>query len=616
MNVFLKLLTRSRLFTAGIILLLILAVALGCIGVSAYSSAQEQLSYVDGLYTSIAVARTRNAYFEGSFLGEFASLSPELRKALDTAPMHLTYDRRCMLAATVPGTVSLTTRTFDPWAFDETLERPYTQAVLAVRCHTVQIGEYETGYENLDAEAWQTYALSKLGDPSKFRCLIAPIYFFDVEEVVSAMERSHPFPALTSGWVANLFCPDGTPLMEEGKTYLLYVTLGDIISTEPGTGRQMVSDIINYEFPLTQDEWGTAYPEEGKYYSYLPDGAKLCCTEYTSDLHAWLESEAGNTWREEVIPAVERSHTSVELLLTDCVDSIYAFNTRDVSILEGRTFTREEYSAGTDVCLVSSDYARLNGLHPGDTLHMDLYDPLQPFSGGYLSRAPYAPERDLQIAKDYTIVGVYTTPGFSKLPYAINPDTVLVPKQSVPGASTFDKRHEYNGAMVSVILQNGLSTDLEAYLKTQGLDNQLQYFDQGYNKITGSLFATADSARRLLIVSSVFFLLASVLAIFLFSRKLDSTARKLRLLGMSVLRVYVQSFGAMASLLLASALAGLVLAWALFDRVCYLLELGTLHANILQMLQAGMGQFLVLLLLGSAAGGAIAAKPLLQKRES
>ena len=180
MNVLLKQLCRSRLFTAVIVLLLIISVVMGCVGLSAYYAAQEQLSYVEGLYTSIAVIRAKTEK-TGIKIWQSAYFPHELQRTLDESPFHLTFDRRCMLAATVSDNVSLTTRSFDPWSYDEIMDRPYSEAVLAVRCRKVQIREVNTGYEKIDDESWRGYTLSKIGDQSKFTKMIAPLYYFNVE---------------------------------------------------------------------------------------------------------------------------------------------------------------------------------------------------------------------------------------------------------------------------------------------------------------------------------------------------------------------------------------------------------------------------------------------------
>lgn len=598
MNVFVKQLTRSRLFTAWIILLLTIAIALGCIAVSAQASASEQLAYVDGLYTSVAVAAPSQ---NGGLYGWDVTFPHDLRVVLDRCPLHLTYDQRYLLGATVTGTTSLTSRSFDPMSYIQELDTPYAHTVLAVRCRSVDTMDIKYPKDGILPDP------DKQADPTLYEHRTSPTYFFDVEEVLSMMERDSFFPKLTSGRIYDVYQPDGTPLMEPDKTYLIRVKYTDSLETAEGPrpGTMVPYQDGHYEFFSEE----LVFSKSGKYW-YQPTNRLPICEEYTGEVHQWLDSSAGIRWRDEIIPAVERDHASVKLMLTDCLDSIYAFNTKETSVLEGRAFTQQEYGTGADVCLVSTDYARLNGLQLGDHLHMDLYAPEQVSSWMF---SGYSPENDMGIAKDYTIVGIYTTPGFAMLPYAINPDTVLVPKDSVPGAKTYARGQEGYLSLVSVILQNGLSGDLEAYLKTQGMDGKLQYFDQGYNKITGSLYATADSARRLLIIGGGIFLLAAILSAFLLARKLHPTVRNMRLLGVSAIRVYGQSLTAMAGASVLSVLLGTGAAWVLFDRVCRLLNLSTLRLDGSRMLWAGGGQFAFLLILYAVSGCISSVCPLMKK---
>lgn len=115
-------------------------------------------------------------------------------------------------------------------------------------------------------------------------------------------------------------------------------------------------------------------PETGEFYNTTPE--KYCWTyyaEYESDWRDFLETEEGRVWKEEIIPNFEQNHSSVPVILTDDVKSMYFFNSGDASILDGAFFTDADYRDGNAVCLVSAAYARQNRLSVGDTMKMDFF---------------------------------------------------------------------------------------------------------------------------------------------------------------------------------------------------------------------------------------------------
>ncbi len=64
----------------------------------------------------------------------------------------------------------------------------------------------------------------------------------------------------------------------------------------------------------------------------------------------------------------EMSLHSFPVLGTNCIESMYSFVTGKSNIVEGRTFTKEEYETGAKVLILNESVARAAGLSVGDTL--------------------------------------------------------------------------------------------------------------------------------------------------------------------------------------------------------------------------------------------------------
>lgn len=108
---------------------------------------------------------------------------------------------------------------------------------------------------------------------------------------------------------------------------------------------------------LPQFTLDTVLNEELMFYQILLKGSLPLYTEYSGNLDTFLNSEEGKLWKEEIIPMCRINQESESVILTDIVQSLYCFNTGDVSILEGRDFTYQDYLSGYATCLISAAYA-------------------------------------------------------------------------------------------------------------------------------------------------------------------------------------------------------------------------------------------------------------------
>ena len=318
-------------------------------------------------------------------------------------------------------------------------------------------------------------------------------------------------------------------------------------------------------------------PETGEFYDTTP--GKYCWpyyAEYEGDWRDFLETEEGRVWKEEIIPNFEQNHSSVPVILTDDVKSMYFFNSGDASILDGAFFTDADYRDGNAVCLVSAAYAKQNRLSVGDTMKMDffhnqyemtMYTILQGSgrSGMTIVRDPLTDKDRIGVQKDYTIVGIYSAPEWQAGSHAFHADTVFVPKASIPDAD------KYTGSSLpllnTVILENGSIDDFEAHMAANDKAGAYLYFDQGYSEAAATVQPLIDNAMRLMLVGVAMFLLASMLFLLLFAWRVSAVMRSMRLLGVPKRKTWLESLGMLVMQELIAVLLGNGLAVILYDRI-------------------------------------------------
>ena len=311
----------------------------------------------------------------------------------------------------------------------------------------------------------------------------------------------------------------------------------------------------------------TQVPQEGAFSFYA---------EYQGSVEDFLNSEEGRVWKEEIIPMCRRNHESATVILTDNTQSIYAFNTGDASILEGRDLNYQDYLGGSNSCLVSAAYAQYHGLKVGDTLTLDLYDPGYTVGDGRFRTAredvgltaftpfPLVEQTRLGVCKDYQIVGIYSGSKFASGTLNIQPNTIFIPKSSVPDPQRFEA---HGTEMDSYILENGAVEEFEAYMQEQGMGDVFVYFDQNYEQAAQALNALRQNALRMLLISVAIFVLVAAVVLYLQIRRMSPVARGMRLLGVSRRRVWAELTGVMAFWTVLATAAGTAAGMGLYHSV-------------------------------------------------
>lgn len=358
-----------------------------------------------------------------------------------------------------------------------------------------------------------------------------------------------------------------------------------------------------------------------KYYC-TPENCWPYFTEYEGEWLDFLETEEGRIWKEEIIPNFEMNHTSVPVILSDNINSIYYFNSGVATLLDGTMFMDSDYMNGNDVCLISASYATVNGLSVGDTINLDFhytgyeqtdYPVLQRTGriGLTIVRYPLTEETRIGVQKDFTVVGIYSAPEWEAGSQSFHADTVIIPKASVPNADSY--RAADLTLLNTVIIRNGSIDAFEAHMSANDKGGVYIYLDQGYTEAAATVQTLIDNAMRLMLVGMAMFALASLLFLLLFARRVAAVMRSMRLLGVPKKGVWLESLVVLFAQELAAVAAGNGLAVVLYERITARLLAGTPTLDPQSILLCGGVQLGLLLLAGGIWTYRLSGRNLMQR---
>lgn len=570
MNIFQKQSARGITVTSLMILLLVVAVAASSLGALSWLGVRQQFAGIEQGFATIAIPIGKNMtrlFGPGTvrYFGKDSRIGPDgevyvgprdAEEKVKETEYYAGADHRILLSAHVADTIPMSSGRLDSADYHSTLDSYcYNVAVIAAECLEVTSSEQVFG--------------SKVS-PVRLRVLdwVSRLDVYDC----------HPDDEIIIESRVYEFHQNGTPLFEVGKAYLIrgfydYYVNNSYYDTLTG---ELVEEVSHqFWFDTNYPGSGQSRPpyfdfreatdtETGETYKYIPADAWPLVTEYTGSWQDFLKTDEGQVWQDEILPFSETNQNSAPVILTNYLESMYNFNTGKASILEGRTFTQEEYNVGEQVCLVSAAYAELNGLQIGDTLNLDFYHNEYGIEG-YRDRHnreavtnqrfPMTPDMRLGVQQDYTIVGIYTAPEWGGGAHDFDADTIFIPKASIPNAEQYAVS-SMTPMLHSVILRDGSIDEVEAHMANNGMEAVYAYFDQGYSELESSLTTLTENAAKILsIVLPVFFLVVLVFLL-LDGLRRGRVMRSMRLLGIRHRRVFWEAWCAVLSMALVAVLLG------------------------------------------------------------
>ena len=584
MNPFLLWMRRRALVALLLILLLSVGTAFGSVGVSAYLAANRQTEVAVQAYTTVAIP------YDPVWLGRtpvesftYKQRPPcqyyDLDAILKDAPVEIQSCPAVPLQGIIPDSIPIKGADYSSatssrgWG-----ESPYFCCVVAVRCDRVtDISETnEIEMYNESGKLDRIWKMTEKNYSYRFTT-VEPLCFPET----SAGERPIKKTLQTTD---NICLPDGSPIFEEGKTYLLW---GQFVISAG-----FVADMFDEGDPtdiyrLCDSEMnGGGFSTSTEVLWYVQKGDIPYYAEYTGSVEDFLNSEEGKSWK-DLIEAADRNHHSVKILATDSVESLAPFCTRYNDLLDGRYYTAEEARTGAKVCVVPALWAEKNGVHVGDMLPISLYAPeydviqfvghnegVVEYTGpetdqAELSICPSYPEDYTGQTDDYEVVGIYTCPPPEHNSLRFDPDTVLIPKGAVENADQYiteDMKHY--PLLNAYLLPNGAQEQLESWLTEQGLGGNFLYFDYGYSVAEDAIEQMSDNGSRVLIGGIAAFALSLLLFALLLRLLTSHTARFMRLLGQSKKTIRRGFFRTIPIWTVSTVLLGGLVGWLSFDLIC------------------------------------------------
>ncbi|MBR5519159.1 MAG: hypothetical protein IKU55_00425 [Clostridia bacterium] len=356
---------------------------------------------------------------------DYAKFSYELVEAGNRL-RYATVDDRRHYAALIDGVAPTLTSTLEPDAADSHIDGELWDCIFSAECVYIGPGpDYPDG-PDWDGQHWSTEL--NYG------------YFICRTETVFSKNVQMSIPEYTF-FALPVYTYDQWP--EIGERLLLRAAVGD----------------TNY------------YHRSGEMADYTPDGSKpaylifnevpyahrnlLVSADFSMydnspyvclarlgemEVEEFLASENGQFWRDAMKDSANRAAT-LSVMTTNDINSLPTFMSGASQVIDGRSITKEEYTSGAKVCLVSTAVAEANGLQVGDTISAEL------FATGYL-RNYIVNNRDFQPATyewsyshtdyenvlattDFTIVGIYNIPGWGIGDDDIHWNTIFVPANAV-----------------------------------------------------------------------------------------------------------------------------------------------------------------------------------------
>jgi hypothetical protein len=362
-------------------------------------------------------------------------------------------------------------------------------------------------------------------------------------------------------------------------------------------------EIVEYDATTMRGEFGEV--DEDKIFYKLNNPSLYMMQKIDTTAYEFIENEKG-LWADRVESCKITQH-SVELILTDRVNSIYMFNTNEAYIVKGRNITDEEFINGANVCIVSSRFATRNELEIGDKLKLKVYEHdfkvltttvmktdsepgvMRTLEGKdrldvWLSKG-YDPEKGFFTEVEYEIVGTYSTDArINRNEFTFTNNAVFIPQKSIEGdfntQPTVHVITRYTDELIrtellqdsipgsfSVIIKNGYIDEFEKDMEEAGYGGIFYYFDQGYTKVSKILDEYSDISMLIALISILVWVTVVVVFITTYISRSRRDVAIMRSLGTSKFRTYISQLFTIILITSIAAIICSITGTAVYDKI-------------------------------------------------
>ncbi len=155
---------------------------------------------------------------------------------------------------------------------------------------------------------------------------------------------------------------------------------------------------------------------------------------YDGDPKTFFDETPHDAWRSYRDLWLKQNH-ALSVIGTDRLETIFSFQSGDAIIIDGRSFTDEEYETGARVMVISETTAEHSGLSVGDTIPFSQFrvDNEKNFDLGRRMNNPdvglMRTDMEYTDEEPFTIVGIYRLQAlWSNGTYTFTPNTVFIPR--------------------------------------------------------------------------------------------------------------------------------------------------------------------------------------------
>jgi len=391
-----------------------------------------------------------------------------------------------------------------------------------------------------------------------------------------------------------------------GEKYIIHTYIGGYDNSKKrwiGHLDYKNTDYTEYsEYYDLSEEEKTEHPEYNRdFVQRILDDSMLSCHILSTDAKSFLDS--GNERWNEIVNNCRITKSSVEILLTDDMYSIYTFNTGDVFILRGRAIRKDEYEQGAKVCVVNSSFLYANNLKIGDKIKLSVYESDFSIDTKSIGTPPagvvfgendtedfFAPlgyeGQDFITEVEYEIVGMYRNSGPGERgELLLSSNVLIVPSKSIEGdfntkpveaevvrdvdgtIHRFKMERTSIPGSFSVVIENGKTEEFEEEMAALGYGGMFYYFDQNYSQISGLLDGYLKTASFIVLISILAWvcIAAVFLSIYMISSR-KSLATMLSL-GSGRIKAFMSEMTGISVIILIASILGMIAGMILYGKV-------------------------------------------------
>lgn len=373
---------------------------------------------------------------------------------------------------------------------------------------------------------------------------------------------------------------DNPKPMKAGKTYIAYLLVSENTHLNAQVGTTVECQPYgNYPVSTQCDKDGRRMESVlNTDANYLQNNL---WEEVTKDFYT---TGRGKYWL-NFIESLKMFKKTLPVLPTDSLTLLPSFHKGESSIVNGREIAQKEYENGDPVCLVTEQFAQLNGLKVGDSVTLPLlfadYSSSPGHTYGYNGGAYdfslinargelYQPFWKAQ----YKIVGIYRFTGKQAIfsnSSEMGRDEVIIPAKSVK-ASDENNIVDYGpmqSGTTSFQIPNGSISEFEKSFQKlpESAFLKIEYDDNGYEQVSGNLKSTQNVAILLSVVGLLSSLAILVFLMYFFIVRQKKRTAMERSLGMSKRQCRVSLISGMMILTLLGVSTGSIGSAIVGDRL-------------------------------------------------